>query len=54
MESHTRVFMIGEDIAEAAGTTFKVLTDWSRNWVPERVVDLPPSKPGNTGWRARR
>ncbi|HLF27340.1 MAG TPA: alpha-ketoacid dehydrogenase subunit beta [Anaerolineae bacterium] len=43
-----RVFMIGEDIAEA-GTTFKVLTGLVDEFGPARVLDSPISEPGITG-----
>lgn len=43
-----RVFMIGEDIAEA-GTTFKVLDGLVQEFGPERIIDSPISEPGITG-----
>jgi pyruvate dehydrogenase E1 component beta subunit len=43
-----RVFMLGEDIAEA-GTTFKVLNGLVDEFGPERVLDTPISEPGFTG-----
>jgi acetoin:2,6-dichlorophenolindophenol oxidoreductase subunit beta len=43
-----RVFIIGEDVAEA-GTTFKVLTGLVEEFGPERVLDSPISEPGITG-----
>jgi pyruvate dehydrogenase E1 component beta subunit len=43
-----RVFMLGEDIAEA-GTTFKVLTGLVEEFGTERVIDTPISEPGFTG-----
>ncbi len=43
-----RVFMIGEDIAEA-GTTFKVLNGLVEEFGPERVIDSPISEMGITG-----
>jgi pyruvate dehydrogenase E1 component beta subunit len=43
-----RVFMIGEDIAEA-GTTFKVLNGLVEEFGPQRIVDSPISEPGITG-----
>ena len=43
-----RVFMIGEDIAEA-GTAFKVLKGLVDEFGPERVIDTPISEPGITG-----
>lgn len=43
-----RVFLIGEDIAEA-GTTFKVLNGLVEEFGPERILDSPISEPGITG-----
>ena len=43
-----RVFMIGEDIAEA-GTTFKVLDGLVQEFGPERIIESPISEPGITG-----
>lgn len=43
-----RVFIIGEDIAEA-GTTFKVLNGLVEEFGPERIIDSPISEPGYTG-----
>lgn len=43
-----RVFLIGEDIAEA-GTTFKVLSGLVDEFGPERILDSPISEPGITG-----
>lgn len=43
-----RVFIIGEDVAEA-GTTFKVLSGLVEEFGPERVIDSPISEPGITG-----
>lgn len=43
-----RVFIIGEDIAEA-GTPFKVLSGLVDEFGPERVIDSPISEPGITG-----
>lgn len=43
-----RVFMIGEDIAEA-GTTFKVLDGLVQEFGPDRIIDSPISEPGITG-----
>lgn len=43
-----RVFMIGEDIAEA-GTTFKVLSGLVEEFGPQRIIDSPISEPGITG-----
>src|SRR5688500_9433420 len=42
-----RVFVIGEDVAEA-GTTFKVLTGLVEEFGPQRIVDSPISEPGIT------
>jgi pyruvate dehydrogenase E1 component beta subunit len=44
----SRVFIIGEDVAEA-GTTFKVLDGLVQEFGPERVIDSPISEPGITG-----
>jgi pyruvate dehydrogenase E1 component beta subunit len=43
-----RVFLIGEDVAEA-GTAFKVLTGLVEEFGPQRVLDSPISEPGITG-----
>src|ERR1051325_4657088 len=43
-----RVFMIGEDIAEA-GTTFKVLSGLVEEFGPQRILDSPISEAGITG-----
>jgi acetoin:2,6-dichlorophenolindophenol oxidoreductase subunit beta len=43
-----RVFMIGEDIAEA-GTTFKILNGLVEEFGPDRIIDSPISEPGITG-----
>src|SRR6185295_13870121 len=43
-----RVFMIGEDIAEA-GTTFKVLNGLVEEFGPQRILDSPISEAGITG-----
>ncbi len=48
MRRDPRVFMIGEDIAEA-GTAFKVLTGLVDEFGPQRVIDSPISEPGITG-----
>ncbi len=48
MRRDPRVFIIGEDVAEA-GTTFKVLTGLVQEFGPERVLDTPISEPGFTG-----
>jgi len=44
----SRVFIIGEDVAEA-GTTFKVLDGLVREFGPDRVIDSPISEQGITG-----
>jgi pyruvate dehydrogenase E1 component beta subunit len=44
----SRVFIIGEDVAEA-GTTFKVLDGLVQEFGPDRVIDSPISEPGITG-----
>src|SRR3979409_2103099 len=43
-----RVFIIGEDIAEA-GTPFKVISAVGREFGPERILDSPISEAGITG-----
>src|SRR5512143_3473859 len=43
-----RVFMIGEDIAEA-GTAFKVLNGLVEEFGPQRIIDTPISEAGITG-----
>ncbi len=43
-----RVFMIGEDIAEA-GTPFKVLSGLVKEFGPRRIIDTPISEAGITG-----
>src|SRR5512143_3463130 len=43
-----RVFMIGEDIAEA-GTAFKVLNGLVEEFGPQRIIDSPISEAGITG-----
>ena len=48
MRRDPRVFILGEDVAEA-GTTFKVLTGLVNEFGPERVLDTPISEPGFTG-----
>lgn len=48
MRRDPRVFMIGEDIAEA-GTTFKVLNGLVEEFGPQRIIDSPISEPGITG-----
>src|SRR5207237_2902676 len=48
MRRDPRVFVIGEDVAEA-GTPFKVLRGLVEEFGPERVMDTPISEPGFTG-----
>src|SRR6267143_2464891 len=48
MRRDPRVFVIGEDVAEA-GTPFKVLRGLVDEFGPERVMDTPISEPGFTG-----
>ncbi len=48
MRRDSRVFVIGEDVAEA-GTAFKVLTGLVDEFGADRVVDTPISEPGFTG-----
>src|SRR6516165_9210508 len=48
MRRDSRVFMCGEDIAQA-GSVFKVLTGLVDEFGPERVLDTPISEPGFTG-----
>src|SRR2546429_745816 len=48
MRRDRRVFVIGEDVAEA-GTPFKVLSGLVDEFGPERVMDTPISEPGFTG-----
>jgi pyruvate dehydrogenase E1 component beta subunit len=48
MRRDPRVFIIGEDVAEA-GTPFKVLSGLVRQFGPERVIDSPISEAGITG-----
>jgi len=48
MRRDPRVFVIGEDVAEA-GTPFKVLSGLVQEFGPERVLDTPISEPGFTG-----
>src|SRR2546426_8467389 len=43
-----RVFLIGEDVAEA-GHPFKVLTGLVEEFGKERVIDTPISEPGYAG-----
>ena len=48
MRSDPRVFVIGEDVAEA-GTPFKVLSGLVTEFGPARVIDSPISEAGITG-----
>lgn len=48
MRRDARVFIIGEDVAEA-GTPFKVLSGLSSEFGTERVIDTPISEAGFTG-----
>ena len=48
MRRDSRVFVIGEDVAEA-GTPFKVLSGLVEEFGTERVIDTPISEPGFTG-----
>ncbi len=48
MRRDPRVFIVGEDVAEA-GTPFKVLSGLVEEFGKERVVDTPISEPGFTG-----
>src|SRR5215469_7285836 len=48
MRRDRRVFIIGEDVAEA-GTPFKVLSGLVDEFGPERVIDSPISEAGITG-----
>jgi acetoin:2,6-dichlorophenolindophenol oxidoreductase subunit beta len=48
MRRDSRVFVMGEDVAEA-GTPFKVLKGLVEEFGPERVMDTPISEPGFTG-----
>ncbi|GHO97102.1 TPP-dependent acetoin dehydrogenase complex, E1 protein subunit beta [Reticulibacter mediterranei] len=48
MRRDPRVFVIGEDVAEA-GTPFKVLSGLVDEFGKERVIDSPISEPGITG-----
>ena len=48
MRRDARVFILGEDIAEA-GHPFKVLTGLVNEFGPERVLDTPISEAGFTG-----
>lgn len=48
MRRDPRVFIIGEDVAEA-GTPFKVLSGLVEEFGKERVIDTPISEPGFSG-----
>ena len=48
MRRDERVFLIGEDVAEA-GTPFKVLSGLVQEFGPERVIDSPISEAGISG-----
>lgn len=48
MRRDPRVFIIGEDVAEA-GTAFKVLLGLVQEFGPQRVIDSPISEAGITG-----
>ncbi len=48
MRRDSRVFIIGEDVAEA-GTVFKVLSGLVEEFGPARVIDSPISEAGITG-----
>lgn len=48
MRRDERVFIIGEDVAEA-GTPFKVLSGLVEEFGPQRVIDSPISEAGITG-----
>jgi pyruvate dehydrogenase E1 component beta subunit len=48
MRRDARVFVLGEDVAEA-GTAFKVLSGLVDEFGPERVLDTPISEAGFTG-----
>ena len=48
MRRDSRVFVMGEDVAEA-GTAFKVLSGLVDEFGPERVLDTPISEAGFTG-----
>jgi pyruvate/2-oxoglutarate/acetoin dehydrogenase E1 component len=48
MRRDSRVFIMGEDVAEA-GTAFKVLSGLVDEFGPERVLDTPISEAGFTG-----
>src|SRR4029434_9425776 len=48
MRRDPRVFIIGEDVAEA-GTPFKVLSGLVKEFGPQRVIDSPISEAGIAG-----
>jgi acetoin:2,6-dichlorophenolindophenol oxidoreductase subunit beta len=48
MRRDSRVFVMGEDVAEA-GTPFKVLSGLVEEFGPDRIIDTPISEPGITG-----
>jgi pyruvate/2-oxoglutarate/acetoin dehydrogenase E1 component len=48
MRRDSRVFLMGEDVAEA-GHPFKTLTGLLEEFGPERVLDTPIAEPGFTG-----
>jgi pyruvate/2-oxoglutarate/acetoin dehydrogenase E1 component len=48
MRRDSRVFIVGEDVAEA-GTPFKVLSGLAKEFGTERVMDTPISEAGFTG-----
>jgi acetoin:2,6-dichlorophenolindophenol oxidoreductase subunit beta len=48
MRRDPRVFLLGEDVAEA-GTPFKVLSGLVKEFGPDRVMDTPISEAGFTG-----
>ena len=48
MRRDTRVFIVGEDVAEA-GTPFKVLSGLVEEFGKDHVIDTPISEPGFTG-----
>src|SRR5690242_6111188 len=48
MRRDPRVFLLGEDVAEA-GTAFKVLSGMVEEFGPERILDTPISEAGITG-----
>jgi pyruvate/2-oxoglutarate/acetoin dehydrogenase E1 component len=48
MRRDPRIFIIGEDVAEA-GTPFKVMAGLVEEFGTERVIDAPISEPGFTG-----